>query len=138
MALAGGRGKLCLDDIVPDEPDLNVVVPEGIGDELLLHPVLQQHAPLHVPGILKAVDHTRLVDLRVLAALLRGALAVGIVSLIDQTTPAIEIKNGAQVLLIVTRQVEKVVEVGARQASALNDGGIFDVRDTRGPPNVEG
>ena len=129
---------LHLDHIIADEPRLHVVITQGVRHELFLKPVIEQHLALHIAGIFEACDEAGLVKLRVFTRLLHRALGVGGIPVVDNAALPVMLKHRPYGVLIVAGKVEKVVEVGARKARALDHGGVLDVGNTGRPPQIEG
>ena len=137
MPFTRGRRKLHLNNVVGDDPRLNIVVAHGIGDLFLGHPGLKQHPALHIARKLEASDEARPVQVGIFAAFLHRTLGVGVIPVRSEATATIKVQNLTNCLLIVPRKVQKVVQIGASDASTLNNRGIFDVCDTRSPPKVK-
>ena len=85
----------------------------------------------------EAGDQPRLVEIRVLAVLLDGALGVGGVPVVLQAAASVVRQHVAHGGDVVAGQVEQVVDVRTRDAGAFDDVGVLDVGNPRSPVDVE-
>jgi hypothetical protein len=137
VATSRAHAQLHLDQVLADHPRLDRVVADRVRDVLGGEAVVEQHAALHVAGVLQARDHVRLVEPWVLAALQRRARPLGHVPIHAETAAPVVVEHRPNRVVVVTFDVEKVVEVGAREPHTLDDRGILDIGRARCPVDIK-
>ena len=79
-------------------------------------------------------DHTRAVPGRIFSALQHGTLSVRCIPVVVQTAAAVLIQDRFNFVLIVTRQIEQIIQFSARDTQFLDHVRVFDISDAGRKP----
>ena len=123
-----------LDDVRPNAPHVNAIIAEFVGHR---QPVVLQKPPLNVAGEGHHGEHVAPVPYGIFPTLQNSPLGVRRIPVIVKPSPAILVQHGPYFFLIVSREIQSIVEIGPGNSLLFNDVGIGYVRYAWDPIDIE-